>query len=83
VDTASRRLLTLLGLAVLFEGYGRALVTVVLAYVGRDLGATPDQLSYALAVVASGSLGVLVLGPLADRFGRRRLLLVSVGQRVA
>ena len=79
MDAASRRLLTLLGLAVLFEGYGRALVTVVLAYVGRDLGATPDQLSYALAVVASGSLGVLVLGPLADRFGRRRLLLVSVG----
>ncbi len=79
MDSASRRLLTLLGLAVLFEGYGRALVTVVLAYVGRDLGATPDQLSYALAVIASGSLGVLVLGPLADRFGRRRLLLVSVG----
>src|SRR5713101_3674646 len=34
----------------------------------------PAKLSYALALIATGSLGVLVLGPLADRFGRRRLL---------
>lgn len=71
--------MALLGLAVLFEGFGRNLVTVTLAYVGTDLGAPPERLSYALAVIATGSLGVLVLGPLADRFGRRPLLLASVG----
>ncbi len=73
-----RRLLALLGLAIFFEGYGRTLITVTLSYVGRDLGASSDELSFALALIACGSLGVLVLGPLADRFGRRRVLLVSI-----
>lgn len=78
MTAADRRLLALLGLAVYFEGYGRSLVTVALPWIGRDLGASPDALSYALAAIALGSLGVLVLGPVADRVGRRRLLLASV-----
>jgi MFS family permease len=79
VDASHRRLLGLLGAAIFFEGYGRSLVTVTLAYVGKDLGAPSHELSYALAAIAMGSLGVLVLGPIADRVGRRRLLLVSIG----
>ena len=78
MDAAHRRLLRLLGLAIFFEGYGRSLIAIVLPYVGRDLGASPADLSYALALIGTGSLGVLLLGPLADRFGRRRLLLASV-----
>jgi len=78
VDATHRRLLRLLGLAIFFEGYGRSLIAIVLPYVGRDLGAAPAELSYALALIGTGSLGVLLLGPLADRFGRRRLLLASV-----
>src|SRR5205085_2754551 len=78
MQTTHRRVLRLLGLAIFFEGYGRSLVAVVLPYVGRDLGASPGDLSYALALIGTGSLGVLVLGPLADRFGRQRLLLASV-----
>jgi MFS family permease len=78
VDGSHRRLLRLLGLAIFFEGYGRSLIVITLSYVGKDLGATPAALSYALALVSVGSLGVVVLGPLADRFGRRRLLLASV-----
>src|SRR6266851_4261385 len=78
VDARHRRLLALLGLAIFFEGYGRTLIAILLAFVGRDLGAAPAKLSYALALIATGSLGVLALGPLADRFGRRRLLLASV-----
>jgi AAHS family benzoate transporter-like MFS transporter len=50
----------------------------MLSYVGQDLGAEPADLSYAVALIGTGSLGVLLLGPLADRFGRRRLLLASV-----
>jgi len=79
VDGTHRRLLRLLSLAVLFEGYGRSLVVITLPYVGADLGATSAELSYALALISVGSLGVLLLGPIADRFGRRRLLLASVG----
>jgi AAHS family benzoate transporter-like MFS transporter len=79
VHHGHRTLLRLLSLALCFEGYGRALMVVTLPYVGTDLGATPAELSYALALISVGSLGVLVLGPLADRFGRRRLLLASIG----
>lgn len=78
VDAADRRLLGLLGLTILFEGYGRTFPNVMLAHIGEDLRVSPDALSYALATIALGSLGVLVLGPIADRIGRRRLLLVSV-----
>ncbi len=78
MDAADRRLIGFLGLAIFFEGYGRMLPNVMLAHIGADLAAAPDALSYALAAIAAGSLGVLVLGPVADRIGRRRLLLVSV-----
>ena len=77
MDAADRRLLRLLGLAIFFEGYGRSLLAIVLPYVGRDLHVDPAALSYALALVGIGSFGVLLLGPLADRYGRR-LLLASV-----
>ena len=79
MDAADRRLLRLLGLSIFFEGYGRSLIVITLPYVGKDLGAAPAELSSALALIGIGSLGVLVLGPMADRFGRRRLVLASVG----
>lgn len=78
MDAADRRLIGLLGLAIFFEGYGRNLVAVALPFVGNDLGTSSDALSWALAAIAAGSLGVLVLGPVADRIGRRRLLLASI-----
>ncbi len=78
MDAADRRLLGFLGLAIFFEGYGRNLVAVALPFIGTDLEAPSDALSWALAAIAAGSLGVLVLGPVADRIGRRRLLLVSI-----
>lgn len=78
MDAADRRVIGFLGLAIFFEGYGRNLVAVALPFIGSDLGASSDALSWALAAIAVGSLGVLVLGPGADRIGRRRLLLVSL-----
>ncbi|MEB2286253.1 MAG: hypothetical protein B6D46_11605 [Polyangiaceae bacterium UTPRO1] len=78
MTAADRRLVAVLGLAIFFEGYGRMLVPVALAFIGTDLGAAPDALSYALATIALGSFGVLALGPVADRLGRRRLLLASI-----
>src|SRR5437763_504417 len=78
LDAEHRRLLGLLGLAIFFEGYGRSIVSVMLWPIGRDLGVPDTELSFALAFISAGALGVLVLGHLIDRFGRRRLLLASV-----
>jgi MFS family permease len=78
VESRHRRLLALLGLALFFEGYCRSVVSVTLQHVGRDLGAPAAALSFALGLVSAGALGVLLLGPLADRLGRRRVLLACV-----
>src|SRR5437867_6820373 len=78
LEPAHRRLLGLLGLAIFFEGYGRSIITLTLPYVGRDLATSGPQLSYALAAISAGALGVLPLGKLIDRLGRRRLLLGCV-----
>ena len=78
LDAQHRRLLGLLGLAIFFEGYGRSVVSVLLRPIGEDLAVPGPQLSYALAAISAGALGVLLLGHLTDRFGRRRLLLGCV-----
>lgn len=78
MDRAHRRLLALLGVTLAFEGYGRSVLAIALHDVGESLHADTPTLSYALALVAAGAFGVLVLGPLTDRFGRRRLLLTCL-----
>ncbi len=78
MDGGARRLLALLGLAIFFEGYGRSLPSVALAVIGSDLHAGASALSFALALIASGALGVIALGWVADRSGRRAVLLACV-----
>jgi len=73
-----RTLLFLLGTATLFEGYDRFIASLALPYIGRDLGAGEGGLGTALAVIRTGALISIVFGRLADRYGRRRLLIVSV-----
>ena len=73
-----RTVLFLLGAATLFEGYDRFIVSLALPYIGKDLGASEGQLGYALSLIRVGALLSVALGRIADRVGRRRLLLVSV-----
>ncbi len=73
-----RTLLLLVGTATLFEGYDRFIASLALPYIGRDLGADESALGTALAVIRVGALFSIVLGRLADRYGRRRLLIISV-----
>lgn len=73
-----RTLLLLLGAATLFEGYDRFIVSLALPYIGRDLGASEGQLGFALSLIRIGALLSLALGRLADRHGRRRVLLLTI-----
>jgi len=73
-----RTLLFLLGTATLFEGYDRFIVSLALPYIGKDLGAGEASLGWALSAIRFGALGSIVLGRLADRRGRRGVLLLTV-----
>ena len=73
-----RTLLFLVGTATLFEGYDRFITSLALPYIGHDLGAGEGALGTALAFIRAGALVSIFLGRLADRYGRRRLLIISV-----
>ena len=78
LDARHRRLLALLGVATLFEGYDRFIASLALPYIGRDLGASEAALGYALSLIRLGALCSIALGWAADRYGRRRVLLFTV-----
>jgi MFS family permease len=70
-------LLVMLAGIVMFEGFDVSATSVVLPYIARDFGADTAGLGNALALIALGSIAAWVLLRMADRFGRRPLLLIS------
>jgi MFS family permease len=81
-----RSLLLLLAATTLFEGYDRFIVSLALPSIAGGFselqGLSPEEkdarLAVALALIRTGALFAILLGQAADRFGRRRLLLVTV-----
>ncbi len=82
-----RRMLLLLATATLFEGYDRFILSLALPYIAADLGvvaegasksAAEGALGWALSVVRGGALLAIPLCLMADRVGRRRILLITV-----
>ena len=77
----SRRQWSLLGLVSvvsLFEQYDVYLFALNLAHIQRELGIDEGQLGLLGGLVRAGALGAVLITLAADRFGRRRLLLVTV-----
>lgn len=72
-------LIAMLALVVMFEGFDISLTSVVLPYLGKEFDAGPEQLGGALAIIALGSIAAWVLIRLADRYGRRPVLLIASG----
>jgi FSR family fosmidomycin resistance protein-like MFS transporter len=69
----------MVGVVVLRSFLYFGLVAFVASYYERVLGTSPAFGNAALAVMlASGAAGTLFMGPLADRFGRRAVLGVSM-----
>jgi MFS family permease len=82
-----RTLLLLLATATLFEGYDRFILSLALPYVAGDLGvitrgagreAAEGELGWALSLIRMGALLAVPLCLMADRVGRRGILLVTV-----
>ncbi len=73
-----RRLLSLLAPATFFEGYDTLLLGLVLPLIRREFGLTLTGAGFVGSVIFAGSFGSLLLLALADRYGRRRLLGVTI-----
>ena len=61
-----------------FDNYDGALLSLALKQIQRGLGIAEDRLGDMLSIIRLGYLFSLLLSPLADVFGRRRLLLYTI-----
>jgi len=61
-----------------FDSYDNALLSLVLTRIQRGLAIAEDRLGAMLSMIRLGYLLALVIAPLADVFGRRRLLLYTI-----
>lgn len=73
-----RRLLLLVSLATLFEGFDTLLLSLALPYLGAEFGVDSNATGKAVGTISLGTVLAFVPVRLADRYGRRPLLLVSI-----
>ena len=76
-ETRAIAAIAMIALATGYAGGTGGLLTQTLPYAGKAYHASDATLGVGLAVVRSGVLLALVLGPLADRRGRRRFAAVA------
>ena len=69
------RIIATISFVLVFVEYGNSLLSQTVDYVANTFDATNAQLGVVTAVTRAGNLIVLVGGLLADRLGRRRLLI--------
>ena len=67
----------MLSIVVMFEGFDISVSSVVLPYLAQDFGASEARLGGALSVIALGAIAAWLTIRLADRFGRRPVLILA------
>jgi putative MFS transporter len=78
VTARNRRLLAVLGVTFLLNQYDMALLGLALPQIQAGLGVSEEAVGGLLAAVRLGVVGALLLAVLADRAGRRALLLATI-----
>ena len=73
-----RRLLAAVTASTFFAGFDQAILALAAPYVARDFGLGPDGLGLMLSLIGVGAVLALLITAQADRYGRRRLLLITV-----
>jgi MFS family permease len=73
-----RRVFLIATTAGFFDQYDRALLTLALKQIQKGLQISEAALGNLLTLIRLGYIGSLVVTPLADVFGRRRLLLYTI-----
>ena len=72
------RLLCFLSVATFFEGYDFMALTQILPQVRAELGLSPAQAGLLIGVVNAGTVVAYLLVRKADRWGRRRVLMLTI-----
>lgn len=75
---SERRLIAILGTTALIHSYDVALLSLALPQIQAGLGIADDEAGRLLGFVGLGAVPALFLALLADRYGRRRLLLATI-----
>lgn len=78
IESAPLGVLRLVALGMIFESYDIGLVNAALKQISLSIGMSTSDTGFVMAGVRLGGLGVLLLIPLADVIGRRRMFLVSL-----
>lgn len=78
VEPEHLRILGFVAFAMLFENYDLGLVGAALPQIAAEFGLSNVEKGSFLGAIEMGALASFLLVPLADRFGRRRLLLACV-----
>jgi putative MFS transporter len=78
LERQHRFLLLALGAAMFFDGYDTSVHSIALTQIRATFGLTKGEASAMFAVVFLGALPALAITRLADRFGRKQLLIYSV-----
>jgi putative MFS transporter len=73
-----RRLLVAIAASTFFEGFDQAILALVAPYVAREFALDARELGLMLSFIGIGAVLALAITMQADRYGRRRLLLVTV-----
>lgn len=76
-STRPAELLALLAIVVMFEGFDVNVTSVVLPYAGRAFGMDAAALGRTLSVIGLGAIAAWLVIRLADRWGRRPVLILA------
>lgn len=72
------RLLIFLSVATFFEGYDFLALSQILPQLQADMGLSPPQVGMLLGVINSGTVAAFLLVRQADRWGRKRVLTITI-----
>lgn len=80
IKPVARRVVLLGALIILLDGFDTQAIGFAATALSRDLSIEVSQLGIVFSAALIGALiGALVLSPLADRFGRKPIILLTVG----